>query len=186
MMFSREPDPRGVARLLRTLGVNIQIEGPDDDWSTATVVTGSLSNKQQLIFTHDKKYYSQPNWSVQLSGMRGYFSKFPDGPNKERVLDLIPTFGFALGTIHEPDFRDIDERLDIISKVAESLDAVLLRHRLCEMLVGASCSALRAKTIQSRFGRKVSTNDSVDRSARSSVDINLEFHTRARSANVRR
>ena len=57
--------------------------------------------------------------------MRGYFSNFPDGPSKERVLDLISTLGFSLGTLHEPDFRDQDERLDIISKVAKSLDAVL-------------------------------------------------------------
>ena len=125
MLFSREPDPPGVARLLRTLRPNVQIEGPDEEWTKATVVTGSLWNTQELIFTHDKEYYSQPNWSVQLSGMRGYFSRFPDGPNKKRVLDLIPTFGFALGTIHEPDFRDGDERLEIISRVAELLDAVL-------------------------------------------------------------
>ena len=125
MLFSRRPDAPGVARLLRTLGARIQIDGPEADWNTITVVTGSWWNKRKLIFTHDKKYYSQPNWSVQLSGMHGYFSKFPDGPGKERVLNLIPTFSFALGTIHEPDFRDGDERLDIISKVAESLDAVL-------------------------------------------------------------
>jgi len=125
MLFSRRPDAPGVARLLRTLGAKIQIDGQEDDWNTITVVIGSLWNRRKLIFTHDKKYYSQPNWSVQLGGMHEYFSKFPDGPSKERVLNLIPTFGFALGTIHEPDFRDGDERLDIISKVAESLDAVL-------------------------------------------------------------
>jgi hypothetical protein len=125
MLFSRRPDAPGVARLLRTLGAKIQIDGQEDDWNTITVVIGSLWNRRKLIFTHDKKYYSQPNWSVQLGGMHEYFSKFPDGPSKERVLNLIPTFGFALGTIHEPDFSDGDERLDIISKVAESLDAVL-------------------------------------------------------------
>jgi hypothetical protein len=125
MLFSRRPDAPGVVRLLRTLGAKVQIDGPETDWNRATVVTGRLWNKRKLIFTHDKKYYSQPNWSVQLSGMRGYFSKFPDVPSKERVLKPISTFGFALGTIPEPDFRDGDERLDIISKVAESLDAVL-------------------------------------------------------------
>ena len=142
MLFSKRPDAPGVARLLQTLGAKIQIDGQEADWNTITVVTGSWWNKRKLIFTHDKKYYSQPNWSVQLSGMHGYFSKFPDGPSKERVLNLISTFGFALGTMHEPDFRDVDERLDIISKVAESLDAVLflpssLRDAQGRILLGA-------------------------------------------------
>jgi hypothetical protein len=57
--------------------------------------------------------------------MHGYFSRFPDVPGKERVLALIPTLRFALGTIHDPDFDDGDERLEIISRVAKSLDAVV-------------------------------------------------------------
>jgi hypothetical protein len=122
-LFSREPDPSGVARLLRTLGA--VIEGPDDDWTRATVVTGNSRSSRRLIFTHDRKYYSQPGWSVQLRGMHGYFSRFPDVPGKERVLALIPTFRFALATIHDPDFDDGDERLEIISRVAKSLDAVV-------------------------------------------------------------
>jgi len=125
MIFSRTPDVPGVARLLRTLSPKFQLDGPEADWNSATLVTGSLWKKRKLIFTHDKTYYSPPNWAVQLSGMHGYFSGFPDVPGKERVLNLIPTLGFALGTMHEPDFRDGDERLDIITKVAESLDAVL-------------------------------------------------------------
>lgn len=122
-LFSREPDPSGVARLLRTLGA--VIEGPEDDWTRATVVTGNSGNKRTLIFTHDRKYYSPPNWPAQLRGMHGYFSRFPDVPGKERVLALIPTFRFALGTIHDPDFDDRDERLEVISRVAKSLDAVV-------------------------------------------------------------
>ena len=40
-------------------------------------------------------------------------------------MNLIPAFRFALGTIHDPDFRDGDERLEVIFKVARFLDAVL-------------------------------------------------------------
>lgn len=57
--------------------------------------------------------------------MQNYFSRFPDGPSKERVLALIPSFGFSLGTVHDPDFIDSDERLLIISQVAQALDGVL-------------------------------------------------------------
>jgi hypothetical protein len=142
-IFSRSPDPEGVAGLLRSLNAKVQIEGPDENWSKATITTGSLWRKRQLIFTHDTAYYSQPNWSVQLNGMCGYFSRFPEGQCRERVLNLIPTLRFALGTIHDPDFRDGDERLEVISQVARLLDAVLflpssLRDAGGRVLLGAN------------------------------------------------
>ena len=125
-LFSRAPDPVGVAKLLRTtLGAKVHLQGADESWSKATVTTGRLWSKRQLVFTHDSAYYSPPNWAVQLAGMHGYFSKFPDGPNKGRVMALIPTFGFALGTMHDPDFQANDERLELIFQVARFLDAVL-------------------------------------------------------------
>jgi|SRR5688572_6908728 hypothetical protein len=139
-VFSRKVDVPGIASLLRSLKGSI--EGPDDAWRKATVVTGSLWNKRKLTFSHDPAYYAGSNWVVQLNGMQGYFSQFPDVPAKQRVLDLIPTFRFALGTIHEPDFVAQDERLEVISRVAQHLDAVLfmpssLRDVYGRILLGA-------------------------------------------------
>ena len=124
-IFSKSGDPAKIASLLRNLEADVKIEGPDENWNKATIVTGSLWFKQRLVITHDKNWYSPPNWPIQLIGMQNYFSMFPDGPSKERVLALIPSFGFSLGTIHDPDFTDSDERLLIISQVAQALDGVL-------------------------------------------------------------
>lgn len=124
-IFSRIVDPEGVAALVRSLGAKVQIDGVDESWTRAVITTGGLWKRRRLILTHDKAYYSQPNWSTQLNGMCGYFSRFPEGRRRESALNLIPAFRFALGTIHDPDFRDGDERLEVIFKVARFLDAVL-------------------------------------------------------------
>ncbi len=125
-LFARIADPAGVARRLREIAPAVEIDGPDDDWHNAVVTFGKGRKQRTLTFTHDPAYYSEPNWSVQMSGMRGYFSRFPDSDRKERVLLLPSSFRFSLGTLFEPDFDPSGgPRLDVLFAIAEMLDGVL-------------------------------------------------------------
>lgn len=125
-VFARTADPALVAQMLRELAPGVKIDGPDQTWQNAVVTIGSWWKKRTLRITHDPAYYSEPNWSNQMEGMRGYFSRFPKSENKSRVLMLIGTFHFSLGTIFEPDFDpNGDPRLDLLLTITQALDGVL-------------------------------------------------------------
>jgi hypothetical protein len=98
-LFTRIADPAGVARLLRERVPSVEVDGPDDDWRKSVVVFG----ERRLTLSHDPQYYAEPNWSVQMNGMREYLSRFPDSDAKQRVMMLTTTFKFALGTVFDPD-----------------------------------------------------------------------------------
>src|SRR5262245_20037254 len=142
-LFARIADPAGVARRLRELAPTVQIDGPDDGWQNAVVTFGKRKTKRTLTLTHDPNYYAEPNWSAQMSGMRGYFSRFPDTDRKQRVLMLTTSLRFSLGTLFDPDFDpEGDPRLDVLFAVAELLDGVLftpssLRDARGRVLFGA-------------------------------------------------
>jgi hypothetical protein len=125
-LFAHIADPARVARKLRELVPTVEIDGPDDSWQNAVVTFGKGKKQRTLTFTHDPAYYGEPSWSTQMSGMRGYFSRFPETDRKERVMMLTTSFRFALGTLFDPDFDpEGDPRLDILFAVAEILDGVL-------------------------------------------------------------
>src|SRR5215212_8340288 len=83
-LFARIADPAGVARLLRERAPGVEIDGDETSWRNAVIDIGGRT----LTLTHDPAYYAEPNWSVQMSGMRGYFARFPDTGRKERVMML--------------------------------------------------------------------------------------------------
>lgn len=125
-LFSRIADPALVARRLRELAPQVEIDGPDDGWQNAVVSFGQGRTRRTLTFTHDPEYYSEPNWTVQMNGMRGYFSRFPDTDRKDMVMMLTTSLQFSLGTLFEPDFDPQgDPRLDVLFAIAETLDGVL-------------------------------------------------------------
>jgi hypothetical protein len=125
-LFSRIADPARVARRLRELAPAVEIDGPDDNWRNAVVTFGRGKKKRTLTLTHDPAYYSEPNWSTQMNGMRGYFSRFPDTDRKPQVMLLTTSLQFSLGTLFDPDFDpEGDPRLDVLFAVAELLDGVL-------------------------------------------------------------
>jgi hypothetical protein len=142
-LFSRIADPTAVARRLRELAPQVQIDGPDASWSNAVVTFGSDRSKRTLTFTHDPEYYAEPGWSEQMSGMRGYFAQLPNTDRKPRVLMLTSTFRFSLGTLFEPDIDpNGDPRLDALFAIAKLLDGVLftpssLRDAAGRVLFGA-------------------------------------------------
>jgi len=125
-LFSRNVDPAGVARRLRELAKSVQIDGPDDRWQNAVVTFKERGKAKTLTLTHDPDYYSEPNWSEQMNGMRGYFSRFPESDRTQPVLTLTTSLKFSLGTLFEPDFDAAgDPRLDVVFSIAEFLDGVL-------------------------------------------------------------
>lgn len=125
-IFARSDDPAGVARLLRERAQHVEFDGPDDDWRHATAGFGSEGNRIMLFLNRDPDYSSEPNWSTQMSGMRGDFAQFPETERKRLVLGLTTTFRTSLATRFEPDFDpDGDPRLEVLFAVAEYLDAVL-------------------------------------------------------------
>ena len=125
-IFARIADPAKVARRLRELAPAVDINGPDETWRKAVVDFGAGENRRTLTFHHDPAYHSEPNWSKQMSGMRGFFSRFPDTDRKPRVLLLTTSLKFSLGTIFDPDFDPKgDPRLNVVFAIAELLDGVL-------------------------------------------------------------
>lgn len=124
-LFARIADPAAVARLLRERAPGVVFEGSDGSWRRAVITVGKLWNKRKLTITHDPSYYAEPRWSIQMNGMRGYFSRFPDGDRKNRVMGLTTTFRFSLGTLFDPERdSDADPRLNVLFAVAELLDGV--------------------------------------------------------------
>lgn len=125
-LFARIKDLPGVARHLRSVSPNVEIDGPDDDWENAVVTFGKGRNKQTLTVTYSADYHAPEEWATQMQGMRGYFSHFPDTERKPRVMQLTTTFRCSHGMLFEPDFDpEGDERLDVLFSVAELLDGVL-------------------------------------------------------------
>jgi hypothetical protein len=125
-VFARIADPAAVARLLRERVPAVEIDGPDDGWRNAVVPFGTGKKRRTLTLTHDPAYYSEPNWSRQMAGMRGYFARFPESARKPRVLTLTTSLRFSLGTLFDPDFDPQgDPRLDVLFAVTELLDGVL-------------------------------------------------------------
>lgn len=123
-LFAQTPQPRLVIEALRQLDAKFSITGSEDAWSEIVVTTGGWLRKKKLTLTHDPAYYTGDEWQRQMDGMRGYFSHFPPGPEQAKVIALTGQFGFAVGTICEPDAPAFDERYDIIAAIAEALDAV--------------------------------------------------------------
>jgi hypothetical protein len=128
MIYARRRDPRGVVALLRTLDPDVKIDGPDDDWKSATItltqpgMDGSLT----LSFLHDPTYYDGDDWPTQRLGMQGFFGRAPMSEQRTRVLRLIGSFNFALNLGYEPDLiPEGDARLPYLAAVVRHLDGVL-------------------------------------------------------------
>ncbi|QNA90551.1 DUF4272 domain-containing protein [Massilia sp. Dwa41.01b] len=142
-LFAQAGHPDAVIDVLRQMDARFKVAGPAEAWAELTVTTSGWLRKKQLRITHDPAYYTGEGWQVQLNGMRGYFARFPAAPEQAKALGLIGQFGFVLGTICDPDMEAGDERLAILSAIAEALDAVwftpsALRDARGRVLYGAN------------------------------------------------
>jgi hypothetical protein len=142
-LFSRRADPEGLYRYLDSRGLRIELEGPPGAWTALRVRFAGEQGQRVLTLTHDPAYYAEPNWTAQMRGMAGYFARFPDSPNKERVLILPTSLRFSLGTLFDPDMDPQgDPRLTVVFQAAQYLDGVLftpssLRDALGRVLFSA-------------------------------------------------
>jgi hypothetical protein len=127
-IFSNRIDPAGVLEVLRKVAGEVQVEGPTDNWSRVTALGPKrlLSRRLKLAFGHDADYYSGPDWAIQMSGMSGYFERFPNGANKQDVAMLPTSFHFAL-SLPEIDLNidSNDPRLEWLYAVCRHLDGVI-------------------------------------------------------------
>jgi hypothetical protein len=148
VIYSYRIDPVGVLQVLRELAPDVEVEGTGDAWSRATIRerTGLLRKARTLSFGHSPDYYAGPDWTTQMRGMQGYFSRFPEAPQKSRIMRLIAAFRFALTLwpVPEPDLYidSEDPRLRYVFAVAKHLDAALflpsgLRDASGRLLYGA-------------------------------------------------
>lgn len=144
-LFAKSIDPVHAFRVLNEVSPKIQVEGSEQNWTKAIVSMGFWPFKKQLLISHDPAYYSEPNWSVQMNGLRDYLSRFPDVPQRNRAMELTRQFAFSLGTIVDPDLGRNDYRLTIIQILAKELGAVWftpssLRDHTGRILLGAKAS----------------------------------------------
>jgi hypothetical protein len=123
-LFAQTGNCQLVIAVLRKMDAKFKVVGPDDAWSEIVVTTGGWLKKKSLRITHDPDYYTGQKWELQMNGMRGYFSRFPAALEQAKVLALTEQFGFVLGTILDPDAQSGDERYEVLSAIAEALDAV--------------------------------------------------------------
>jgi hypothetical protein len=125
-IFTRFADLAKFTGKLRELVSTVQLDGPEDAWQNAVVTFRKWWRKKTLTFMYSSEYCAEPNWSNQMAGMRGYFSRLPDSDNKSKALMLTTTFQLSLDTSFEPDFDpNGDPRLDVLFAVTKALDGVL-------------------------------------------------------------
>jgi hypothetical protein len=142
-LYFRELDRAIVARRLRELASSVELDGPDDAWTRAVATFRKLLGRRTVTLSYDPEFCSEPNWSRQIDGMRGYFSRFPQRPNTWKVMGVIGTFGGTVGTLFDPPLKSGDDvRLQAVLAVAETIDAVIftpsaLRDAQGRILYGA-------------------------------------------------
>lgn len=128
-IFSHTIDPSGVAKLMKKLAPDSAIAGPASDWSEIRAVTkkgGMFRREKALILGHNAEYYDGDDWSRQVLGMQGYFSEFPDVPNKVEIFKLIRSFRFSLSVpVDDLDIDSDDDRLELLFEVCRHLDGVM-------------------------------------------------------------
>ena len=141
-IYARINDRAGVVRRLRELVPTVKIDGPDDDWNSATVTFTKWLRKRTLTFHYDADYHAEPTWSTQMNGMERYFSRFPETERKSTALLLMTTFRLCLGLMFDPDYDADDPRLEVVYEITSLLDGVLfspsaLRDARGRVLFGA-------------------------------------------------
>jgi len=103
----------------------LEVENPNEDWSTEVVVgtTGRLFKKQwKMRFNHRADYYQGDGWPAQRAGMIQYFSQGSTPVARMAMIEaLISQFEFALAVQLSPALVDDDQRLGLVSALAEAV-----------------------------------------------------------------
>ncbi len=179
-IFSRTIDPDGVFGLMQKLGKKLLIEKNGTTWTKATIVgerAGWFGKAPQLIIGHSAEYCQGESWKAQREGMAGYFSRFPGGENKDKVLVAIHGFEFALA-VRSDDF-DIDDAGDVrrswLEAICRHLDGVLfspstLRDASGRILLGSD-GQFDSRAQFPKVLISISLDESPNRSAEPANDV---------------
>jgi hypothetical protein len=127
-LFSNAVRPAQVLAAIRERYPAAGVVGDGNAWREITLSFDTPGGPSWLTLVHDPSYYAGPDWPRQVAGMQGYFDRFPAGGElKARVLALVGTFHFALGTRFEPDYDDpaTDDRFAVLCGVTRLLDGVI-------------------------------------------------------------
>ena len=142
-LYLRDVDRALIARRLHEVAPSVKLDGPDDAWTQAVATFGRLWSRRTLTLSYDPGFSSEPNWSQQIDGMRGYFSQFPATSRTARVMGVIGTFRGVVATKFKPELKSLDDpRLGAVLAIAEAADAVIftpgtLRDARGRVLYGA-------------------------------------------------
>src|SRR5436190_15554680 len=136
-VFSQYCDPDQVLEALKDLLPECTVvPGPNGTgWSSATGIwkRGLLKSALKLKVTHDPSYYAGEGWPTQLSGMDGFFRRFPDAANRPDLFDYIPGLCFAVSFILDPAPVEKDPRQTVIFQIARFVEGVIfLPHSLLD------------------------------------------------------
>ena len=128
VIYSHRIDPAGVLRVLREMAPGLVVTGTEENWSTIAIALrrGWRRRKATVWFSHDREYYSGPEFTRQMQGMQEYLARFPENENSERIMLLVQSFRFAITVHPQPqpplDLDVTDERLEFVYAVAKHLD----------------------------------------------------------------
>lgn len=127
-IFSQHRKPQEVLEALRQLLPEAAIQTDDTGgWTSAkgTWKRGWLKSALHLEVRHDPSYYSGEGWSKQLSGMAGYFSRFPSAKKRPEAFGYLPGLTFAVSFMLSPGAVADDPRQEVIHQIARLLDGVI-------------------------------------------------------------
>jgi hypothetical protein len=123
-IFAPKTDPAAVIATLRKITSKVEVSESGGTWRNAVVTAGWPWSRKTLTITHDPAYCSEPNWSVQMEGLRGYLARFPDCLARSCAIQMTRQFAFALATTFEPDRGAQDARVAMLGEVALAIGGI--------------------------------------------------------------
>lgn len=137
-IFSHRISPAAVARKVRELFPDMEIDDVDIEWTAieAIVTPGSLFRKaKKLSLRHREDYYSTSNWQRQKLGLQNLVRSFPGGEGRWDLVELIQSFQFIIGAPLE-DLGDpkTDPRWPALLAICKKLDGIVFVFTTASLL----------------------------------------------------
>ena len=129
-IFSHRISPAAVARKVRELFPDMEIDDIDIEWTAieAIVTPGSLFRKaKKLSLRHREDYYSTSNWQRQISGLLNLVRSYPGCEERWDLVELIQSFQFIVAAPLE-DLGDpnTDPRWPALLAICKELDGIVV------------------------------------------------------------
>lgn len=126
-IFSGTVAPAEILAAVRDQYPDAEVTGDGADWRAVTLTFGDRADTKVLTLLHDRDYYAGPGWPDQLGGLQAYFGRSAAGDRTPRLMALIRSFRFALGTQFDPAYTApaADDRFAVILGLTRTLGGVL-------------------------------------------------------------